>query len=92
MKLSEQTQIEAQIGFTIGILVGAVAGGVLLIFFTNWEWYFKLFSGIGSLGIIGSLLLSLKQQLQVRKNYLETQKEMKKINEESKNVIKSYTG
>ena len=87
MELSEQTKLEAQIGFLVGILVGAIAGGVLILFFTPWQWYFKLFSAIGSLGIIGSLLLSLNETLKARRNYLETIEEMKKINMEANNTI-----
>lgn len=80
-QLSEQTRIEAQIGFTIGILIGAVAAGILVLIFTQWQWYFKLFSAIGSIGIIGSLVLTLSELFKVRKNYLETQAELKKISE-----------
>lgn len=87
-QMSEQTKIEAQIGFTSGILVGALAAGVYLLFFTTWEWYFKLFSLIGSIGIIGSLVLSLWELIKVRRNYLETMTEMEKINKVSNDIIK----
>jgi hypothetical protein len=50
-----------------------------ILFFTNWQWYFKLASLIGSLGIIGSLILSLKELFKVRRNYLDTIKEMENI-------------
>ena len=88
MQLSEQTQIEASIGFTAGILVGALASWVFIMFFTPWEWYFKLFSSIGEVGIVGSLLLTLRAQIQQRRNYIETQAEMKKITEASEKIIK----
>ena len=87
MKLSEQTRIEAQIGFTIGILVGATAAGILLLFLTNWQWYFKLFSAIGTIGIIGNLALALSQLIKIRRNYLETMKEMESVNKESNDTI-----
>jgi MFS family permease len=87
-RLTEQTKIEAQIGFLIGILIGAISGGVLILFFTPWEWYFKLFSAIGSLGIIGSLSLSLYETIKIRRNFIETQKEMEKVNQESNSIIK----
>jgi MFS family permease len=92
MELSEQTKIEAQIGFTIGILIGATAAGVLILFFTEWQWYFKLFSSIGSLGIIGSLSLALNELLKARRNYIATLKEMAKMKEESNKTVESYTG
>ena len=87
-ELSEQTKIESQIGFTIGILIGATSAGVLILFFTDWQWYFKLFSAIGSLGIIGNLSLALKELLRMRRNYLDTLEEMKNINNKSTEVIK----
>ena len=86
-ELSEQTKIESQIGFTIGILIGATSAGVLILFFTDWQWYFKLFSAIGSLGIIGNLSLALKELLRMRRNYLDTLEEMKNINNKSTEVI-----
>jgi len=76
--LSEQTKLEAQIGFTLGILIGATAGGLSLLLFTTWEWYLKLFSLIGTIGIIGSLVFALLEQLRARRNYLEILKEMEK--------------
>jgi len=91
MELSEQTKIESQIGFTIGILIGATSAGVLILFFTDWQWYFKLFSAIGSIGIIGNLMLALKELLKMRRNYLDTVEEMKNINSESTEVIKEAT-
>ena len=86
-ELSEQTKIESQIGFTIEILIGATSAGVLILFFTDWQWYFKLFSAIGSLGIIGNLSLALKELLRMRRNYLDTLEEMKNINNKSTEVI-----
>ena len=77
-ELSEQTKLEAGIGFTSGILVGAIASFVLIIFFTPWQWYFKVFSGIGSLGIVGSLLMSLNEQIKARRLYIAAVAEMNK--------------
>ena len=73
MVLSEQTKIEAQIGFTMGILIGALAAGIV-IQLTAWAWYWKVFSAIGSIGIVGSLVLALGQLFVTRKNYLEAMK------------------
>lgn len=77
-ELSEQTKLEAGIGFTSGILVGAVASFVLIMFFTPWQWYFKVFSAIGSLGIIGSLWMSLNEQIKARRLYIAAVAEMNK--------------
>jgi len=92
MQLSEQTKIEAQIGFTWGILIGATAAWIVVTFTTNWAWYFKLFSTLGSLGIIGSLILSLNEQIKARRNYLEVLKEMEKTNEEAQSQIELKGG
>jgi hypothetical protein len=87
MELSELTKIEAQIGFTVGILIGALAAYISVMFFTSWAWYFKLFTTIGEIGILGSLLLALNEMLRGRRNYIEAQKEMNRINDESTKVI-----
>jgi len=80
MHISEQTRIEAQIGFTIGILIGVFASWVSILFFVEWAWYFKLFTSIGEIGIVGSLLMALNEQFKVRRNHLEVLNEMKKMN------------
>lgn len=87
MKLNELRMYEAQIGYTWGIIIGALASWVFIMFFTQWEWYFKLFSSIGEVGIIGSLALSLRQSIRARRSYLDTRAEMDKINTESHNII-----
>lgn len=76
--MSELTKMEAGIGFTSGILVGAISSFVLIMFFTAWQWYFKVFSAIGSLGIIGSIYMTLSEQIKMRRNYLAVLKEMEK--------------
>ena len=80
--ISQQTQIEAQIGFLIGIMLGALSSWVLIMFFTPWEWYFKLFATIGEIGIIGSLGLALMQTIAQRKQYLDAKKYMESEEEE----------
>ena len=82
MKLSQQTQIESQIGFLIGILIGAFSSWVLIMFFTPWEWYFKLFATIGEIGIIGSLSLALQQAVEQRRAYIDAKKTMESVGEE----------
>ena len=72
--ISQQTQIEAQIGFLIGILIGALSSWVLVMFFIPWEWYFKFFATIGEIGIIGSLSLALLQTIAQRRQYLDAKK------------------
>lgn len=81
MKLSELTKIESGIGFTLGILIGALASWAFILFFTDFQWYFKVFSSIGEVGIVGSLVLSLNEQLKARKGFIEAQKEMAKMGE-----------
>jgi len=90
--MSELTKLEAQIGFTSGILVGAVAGGVFLLFFTPWEWYFKLFSLIGSIGIAGSLIFALIEQVKMRRNYLDAYKEINKLKGGKENGRRNIRG
>ena len=87
LEMSELRKIEASIGFISGILIGALSAGVLILFFTEWQWYFKVFSCIGSLGIIGSLYMALSEQIKMRRNLLATMAEMKKVSAESNIVI-----
>lgn len=79
MKLSELTKIEAQMGFLIGILIGVLASWTFIVFFTTWQWYFKVFSSIGEIGIMGSLVMQLNETRKARRNYIDVQKEMKKM-------------
>lgn len=81
--LSEQTQIEAQIGFLIGILLGALSSWVLIMFFTPWEWYFKLFATIGEIGIVGSLSLALYQTIRQRRTYIDAKKQFEEMGDEN---------
>lgn len=78
--MSEIRKLEAAIGFTGGILVGALASAVTVLFFVDMAWYFKLFTAIGSLGIIGSLYMSLSEQIRARRSLKSAMEEMKKIN------------
>jgi MFS family permease len=85
--LSELRKIEASIGFISGILIGAISAGVLILFFTEWQWYFKVFSCIGSIGIIGSLYMALSDQIKMRRNLILAVGEMKKVSAESNKII-----
>ena len=89
-------QIEMQIGFYWGILIGAVASAVMVLFFVDMAWYFKLTSAIGSICIIGVLSMSLYQLITQRRQYLEMQKIMGAQNEAALKTIGekgvSYTG
>jgi hypothetical protein len=82
--MDEQMQIESQIGFYCGILVSVIASWVLVIFFTQMAWYFKLFTSIGQVSIMGMLLLGLYNAFKTRRRYLEAKKEM----ENSVKIIK----
>jgi hypothetical protein len=88
-QINDQQRIEAQLGFTWGILVGALASWAFIMFFTPWEWYFKVLSSIGEIGIVGTLLLTINELIKARRNYLDTLKEMAKMNEESTKVIQA---
>jgi len=87
MNLSPLTQIEAQIGFYIGILIGVIGSGVFIIFFTQWEWYFKFTSFIGEVSIIALQVFAIKQLLQQRKAYLEAETAMKQIGGKQNGII-----
>jgi uncharacterized membrane protein YeaQ/YmgE (transglycosylase-associated protein family) len=87
MQLSELTKIEAQQGFIIGMLVGVIASWVFIVFYTQWQLYFKVFSSIGEIGICGSLIFSLIELSKARKNYIAVQKEMLKMKEQSQKII-----
>ena len=87
MQLSELTKLEAQIGFSSGILVGVIASWVFIVFFTPWQWYFKVLSSIGEIGIVGSIIFSLIELSKARKNYIAVQKEMLKMKEQSQKII-----
>lgn len=81
MKLSPLTQAEASIGFTIGIIVGVLASWTMILFFTNWEWYFKVFSSIGEISILGVLIMQLANLFQSRRGVIEAQKMMEATDE-----------
>ena len=81
-QISEQTKMESQIYFLIGIMIGALSSWVLIMFFTPWEWYFKLFATIGEIGIIGSLGLALQQALEQRRAYIDAKKTMESVGTE----------
>jgi len=81
-KLSEQTKMESQIYFLVGIMIGALSSWVLIMFFTPWEWYFKLFATIGEIGIIGSLSLALQQAVAQRRAYIDAKKAMESVGTE----------
>jgi len=82
VNMSELRKLEASIGFTSGILIGATSAGCLILFFTDWQWYFKLFSAIGSLSIMGSLYMALSELIKARRNLLSAMEEMEKANAE----------
>lgn len=87
MKFDEKRQLEMQIGFLIGTTIGVLGSWTFILFFVQWQWYFKLVSSIGEAGILGTLFLSIKQSLAARKNYLEVTKQMESINKEANTTI-----
>ena len=89
-KISEQTKMESQIYFLIGIMIGALSSWVLIMFFTPWEWYFKLFATIGEIGIIGSLSLALTQAIGQRRQYLDAKKTMESLGSPSEDYKEEY--
>jgi hypothetical protein len=89
--MSELRKIEASIGFTSGILVGAIASAVTVLFFVDMAWYFKTFTGIGSLGIVGMLYMALSELIKSRRNLIKALDMMKDINTESNKIIEEKT-
>ena len=77
MKLSELTKCEAQIGFMFGILLACMSSWIFILFFTELQWYFKVTSSIGEVGIVGSIVLSLSELIKMRRGLVEAYKEMK---------------
>lgn len=67
MNITEQTKIEMGIGFMIGIIISLVATFVIVVFFSGLVWYWKLFSAIGLVGMLGTQILALSQLFQDRK-------------------------
>ena len=70
MNISEQTRIEASIGFVAGILVSLLATLVIVLFFTEMVWYWKTFTVIGLVGMIGTQVLAIDQLWKARTAYL----------------------
>ena len=91
MKISEQTKIEAQAGYLIGMLIGTLGGWVFTMFFASWAWYFKLTTTIGEIGIVGMLGYSLSETIKARKNFLQVQKEMKEMNDAANTQVNTIT-
>lgn len=87
----ELKQIESQIGFTSGILIGALGSWVFIIFFTGMDWWVKVLSSIGEIGIVGSLILSLRQAVIARRNYLEMKKQMDEMESSMNNSKMTVT-
>jgi len=84
--MSEQRKLEAAIGFTSGILIGALAGAIAVLFFAQMAWYFKLFTAIGSIGIVGSLYMALSEQIKARRSLISAMEEMKKLTNPNQNA------
>jgi hypothetical protein len=74
--MDEQMQIESQIGFYVGIIIGVLASWVMVVFFSSWEWYWKVFSSIGQISMVGILSLGLYNAIKMRRRYLEAKKAM----------------
>jgi len=89
--MSELRKIEASIGFTSGILVGALASAVTVLFFVQMAWYFKIFTGIGSLGIVGMLYMALSDLIKNRRGLMAALEQMKSINTQSNKIIEEKT-
>lgn len=75
---SELTTIEMQVAFYIGIVIGLIGVWVVVVFITNFEWYWKVLTTISDIGMLGLQYFAIKQLLQARKNYLSVQEEIKK--------------
>lgn len=90
--MSEQTKIEAQLGGLIGTMIGMTGAAVVIIFFTQMELTFKIFSAIGFSGSLAMMFIQLIGLIQFRKQFIEAKKAMElaglniegKLGEESK--------
>jgi hypothetical protein len=76
MQFSELQKIEMQLGYTGGIVIGALGAWVFIVFFVSWEWWWKVLSTIGEIGIVGNLLIAIGELRKQRKGLIEVMKEM----------------
>ena len=72
-KLSELTKLDCQLGFTAGILLASLGSGILVLFLLP-QWYWKLISIVGTVGIAGNLIIALRELIIMRRNLVEAQK------------------
>ena len=77
--LSPLTQIDMQLGFLIGTIVGIIGADICILVFIEMAFIFKVFVVIGALGILGSLSLGLFQTVNMRKQYLASQNQAKQF-------------
>jgi uncharacterized membrane protein YiaA len=71
---SEQTLIETQIAFYLGIIIGLIGAWIAIFFFSDWKWYLKLLVTISDIGILGLQYIALRGLFIQRKQYIEMRK------------------
>lgn len=80
LQFPPERELEIQIGFLSGMMLGIIASWIFIMFFTDWQWYFKLASSIGEISIIGYQALGIINLIESRKNILESKKQLKEMN------------
>ena len=75
IRLSEKRKVEAEMGYYIGICI-SVLGSSIALFFVDFAWYFKAFSILGTVCIIGVLLTAFFKIREQWKRLDEAEKEL----------------
>ena len=77
--ISPLTQLDMQVGFLIGTIIGIIGADVCILIYVEMSWIFQMFVIIGALGVLGSLALGLFQTLGMRKQYIASQNQVKQF-------------
>jgi len=78
----EKTAIRANIGWTIGMLIGICGAGIATVFFTTSEWYWKILYAVGFIAAIGMMVQQIFQLRNALKSYYESESWARRIMED----------